>query len=369
MSWRKDIWPLMCTCRFLYAAGMPHLLACNVELNLGVYRSTFASFSSFILADTDLRAGSLRDLRLNSTGYLGERITSDLVEILQHASGLKMFTLNWLRIPLSPVDKLVLRTLAQNESIKHLSIFPLSPEVVSEIQRWRAPLNAVTTTSVSADHLDPSILPVDITSALQPFSSTLQKLSVTGRWRWSSDTEVVFPHMRSLSISHSTIESPGNIARAFPNLERLQMRDASAAGPDKSARQRNLIEMNPYWASLALLEGRVEDIYRLGLLSRVQHLKVSLYPSSHSAHQLATLSRIAQPTRLDLCISWTISADSPRYLKNTAISAKRFMTDLDIVCSVPDHFSWEGGQVYVSKFFVRSLHAFPLADGLLTRHA
>lgn len=362
-SMDRPIWPLMCTCHFLYAAGMPHLLAFPIAISLAPYRRSPLPFCRFILADTKSRAGYLRDLRFFNTGEFGEEVMPSLAEVLRHASGLKMLTLSWLRHPLSAVERLIFRTLAQNESVQYLSLCTLNLEVVSELQRWRAPLSEVTVSSPT-DRPDTNNLPSDITSALQTFSSTLRKLSVTGRqWTWTSNTGVVLPCLHSLTISHTTIDSPRSLARVFPNLKCLQIRDAPATGSDaESARQRNLSEMDPCWPFLERVEGRVDDVHALGLPCKVQHLKVTLYSFPNSARRLATLSSVAQPKRLELLVFWVAGAGGLEDLTSIVTSTRQYLTDLKIVCTEPG----SGQEVYISRFFVRALYSDSLVDGLLT---
>lgn len=288
----REVNAMMMTCKTLYDAGLPFLIAHYSERSLSVAMT----FLDFLLADLCKRGPLLRSLKLKldltlSDGGHGAFYTA-VESILSKATQLVELEL---MLPLPGDDVMIGPTLiAGCTSLTSLSLGGLThPAAAALFFQMRSLLKSISL-EFARDPNDEKEHPLfPISDHLHHFAGSLEDLSLFST-RWSIDVHPssCWPKMEALYASD--LPTRGSMSAAFPRLETLDIHTTGATvyGPPEM-----------HWTHLDDVALSLAGLERLLPACTVRELEVYTTITTRTASRFTELLRRTNPQALTLTLN------------------------------------------------------------------
>lgn len=293
---------LMCTCRTLYQAGIPHALQGSISI---ASFKQLTSLYQFLCRDPH-RSRYFGDLDVDNYFIKqGERWDESAAAILallaEHGKYLHTISVRY-RAPLFADFRLPV-TLSSLRGLHSLRIRGYSEHIRAFILEARLPL---TTLSLSFDdRLGDTMLAVDPSRICRSLEASLEVLHID--FVETKATECRYPRLHTLHITFFRRIDIQHLIRCFPGLSNLRFNVAqdNLLSDAEIERHRELnieAQRHASWESLQSVECSLLNLYMLGVQTEVEHLDISKVQLNTAAHgsQLPAVVSDTRPCTLQL---------------------------------------------------------------------
>ncbi|PSR97464.1 hypothetical protein PHLCEN_2v4312 [Hermanssonia centrifuga] len=294
----SDLLSPMQTCRSLYHAGVPHLLAHNINLRT---RAKLLSFCRFILTDPS-RFQFLRHLDISVHGrFKTDRKAFLLLVLFTYAHQLQRLRIFDCEILDSHCQ--IPFAIAALTSLKSLTLHLPNDSAYQMLKCMRS--NIV---KISICFYRDDVAPQNPVPLLSYLCHSLQELRVT-YVHFEGAVEQCYPSLRTLVVDDCQFANVEPLAKSFPNVFDLsvwmgQEDDDLEVNEIEECRSINQTAQDTIgWDGLDQLRGDILSLYMLGLRCQVYHLDVqSTFLTSSRSSQLRAILSDSRPSTFSVRI-------------------------------------------------------------------
>lgn len=297
-----SIWRLMRVCWSLYIAGMPILvrLWSNALSSECLYDPACVErFCLFMLSGDSMRLKQLR--RLDVADIVGAPMWDQqlLFRVISGAVHLEELEVDGDTLSSYMTDPEATRHFAR---LTVLTVRSCN-DVGEALQSLQAPVRQLT---LDFDAVDDELeeedeeLP-DVSMMILPFCDTLEVLSINNGWLDRAEETPSYPQLTCLQMENTFIPPVGQLARAFPNLRRLEAMLCYADEEGDEFRQLNERSQaqGNYWQHLDFISvHRPGFLYGLALSSIARSVAFELVDGPEETEVAAALLVTMQPSCL-----------------------------------------------------------------------
>ncbi|GJE88063.1 hypothetical protein PsYK624_041460 [Phanerochaete sordida] len=346
---RADASRLSRTCQTLLRAAAPALLSRRESEEVAISEAShLSSLSSFLSSDWHSNASRHLKCLTLAIHEKDAQTASLLADILAKATELRSLNLLEASVVLEGTSSFCDALLALT-NLRTLRIGGETGYDYGRLGGMRAPLTAIEADFSAFED------PVDVIPVFAHLANSLRVLKLANV-EFATDS-CVYPHVVTLDIDSCDRADIGPIARCFPNLQDLTVSQVLFPDEAEGLREENrAAQLVHTWPSLRRVSGTVTDLYTLGLLCRVSHLKIisETIETEPECEKLAAVLADVRPTSLKVKIA--APAVALQSLAETLKPVQDCLTELWIEI---DYKRYTDPSASLGKLF-ETLSAFPI---------
>lgn len=324
-SGRSDIVHMMCTCRTLYQAGIPYLLAGKIHL---LSRRKFLSFCCFMLCDPTY--GRFRYLRNLKVGNLGRNIYgvagAAAAALFQNAKYLESLELS--NVDFFTYDKRIPQAISSYTSLRNMTLGTVSDNTSMMFLEMCSPLKKITV-DFGRIH-DWGYSPVDPLPLFKSFKDSLEEMRVSCVL-FSNTPATIYSNVTDLYVEECWFVDITSVSLPFPNLRNLGlwMNDENWRLDDIDRYREDNMQSRErqQWKFLHSLRGSVRTLYMFALCGKVGHLDLQC-TSLHAADSDKLYVILLDIYPFSLSIGFKVPGFDPSTLGHFLMPANETLTEL-----------------------------------------